>query len=156
MSGRLRLYLFRLFIHLHIYRTVPAPSIPLGPFLFCLPYSKYVCLLLLLLFRYPRCSCLSCRLSSSRRVGRVIKTASSIDDYVSLLLFQSYTFFLLSFYPFILLFYRFSIFIYFILLFSFQFSSSLGWHSVRETYIPSQITGAEFAFPGPEVLFLLF
>ena len=94
LSGHLRLYLFGLFIYLHIYRTVPTPSIPLGPFLFCLSYSKYVCLLL----RYPRCSSLSCRLSSSRRVDRVIKTASRIDEYVSLLLVQSYTFFLLSFY----------------------------------------------------------
>ena len=98
LSGHLRLYLFGLFIHLHMYRTVPALSTPLGPFLFCLSYSKCVCLLLLLLFQYPRCSYLSCRLSSSRRVDRVIKTASRIDEYVSLLLVQSYTFFLLSFY----------------------------------------------------------
>ena len=31
--------------------------------------------------------------------------------------------------------------------FSFPFSSSLGWHSQRETYVPSRITGAEFAIP---------
>ena len=99
LFGRLRLYSFGLFIHLHIYRAVPSPSIPLG----------YVCLLLL--FRHPRCSCLSCRLSSSRRVGRVIETTSKLS--VSLCCYFKVTH--VFFYPFILLFYRFFIFIYFIL-----------------------------------------
>jgi len=31
--------------------------------------------------------------------------------------------------------------------FSFPLSSSLGWHSQREIYVPSRITGAEFAIP---------
>ena len=44
--------------------------------------------------------------------------------------------------------YRFFIlYILYCLFFSFPFSSFLGWHSLRETYVPSRITGAEFAIP---------
>ena len=35
----------------------------------------------------------------------------------------------------------------FCLFFLFQFSSSLRWHSLRETCVPSRITGSEFAIP---------
>ena len=50
--------------------------------------------------------------------------------------------------PLSLHFYRF-LFLYILYcpFFSFPFSSSLGWHSQRETYVPSRITGAEFAIP---------
>ena len=123
-------------------------------FYFACQYSKYVCLLLL--FRYPRCSCLLCRLSSSRRVGRVIETASKIDEYVSLLLFQSYTFFF--FYPFNLLFYVFFIFIYFILSIFFVpvFRLPSGGILYGKLMFPLGLRGLSLPFPGPYVPFLLF
>ena len=108
---------FGLFIHLHIYRTVPAPSIPLGPF-FLLSSSKYACLLLLFLNRYPQCSCSSCRLGNSRRVGRqgffpvLSKRPRRLMSMSLCLLFQGYTCFHLSFH---FAFLPTLIFIYFIL-----------------------------------------
>ena len=139
-SSLLRLYLFGLFIHLHICRTVPAPSVPLGPFLFCLSYSKYVCLLLLFLSRYPQCSCLSCRLSSSRRVGRQCFFPcyrNGLENWWVCLFVCYFRVTPVLFYPFILLFCIFTdllfLYILFCLFFSFQFSSSLRWHSLRET-----------------------
>ena len=152
LPGRLRLYLFGLFIHLHIYRTVPAPSIPLGPFLFCLSCSKYVCLLLLFLFRYPQSSCLSRRLSSSRRVGRrgFFPVLLNLPRRLMSMYVCYFRVAAVFFYPFILLFCIlpiFSLYILFCLVFSCQFSSSLEWHSLRETYVASRITGAEFTIP---------
>ena len=126
LSSHLRLYLFGLFIHLHIYRTVSAPSIPLGPFLFCLSIRLFA-----FAFAFPAPSvflfivpteqfkaCWPCLILNRPRVLMIM----SLCCY-----FKVTPFF---FYPFILLFCFFTDFLFsyilFCLLFSFQFSSSLG------------------------------